>query len=382
MPNEVIASAPPQRREWPVHEQRRAWELVEQLVDAGARVDRVGVAPEDVMTLDRVYDKWLARRLRLGLRNTPNERGQLEKHVLPMLGQAPLHEIRVRHIRDLVDGLRASKLAPRTVRSIYGTLHKLFADLVVDELLGSTPCVLTKDQLPKLRDKNPEWRAQALFTRAELELLISADVVPWDRRVLNALMLLTGGRLGEVVGLRWRDLDETAEQLKRLDISRSYDQATKTESPRSVPVHPVLDKIIMEWKRDGFFTIMGRRPTRDDLIVPSRRGRIRSRHQVRNTFLEDLQRRELRPRRVHDTRRTFITIARVDGARLDVLEQITHAPKRNIMDLYTTLPWPTLCLAVRCIRVRRLSASDVRWRIESMQEEKRLGVAGTLVRNV
>jgi hypothetical protein len=60
------------------------------------------------------------------------------------------------------------------VRSVYGTMHKLFADLVVDELLPASPCVLTKDQLPAIRDKDPEWRANALFTRGELELLISA----------------------------------------------------------------------------------------------------------------------------------------------------------------------------------------------------------------
>ena len=46
---------------------------------------------------------------------------------------------------------------------------------------------------------------------------------------------------------------------------------------------------------------------------------------------------------------------RVDGARRDVLEQITHAPRGNIVDLYTTLPWPTLCEAVQCLTVSRLT---------------------------
>lgn len=324
----------------------------------------------ELLTLKQVYSDWIDRRVKRGLRNTHNERAQIENHVLPALGKMPLGEIRVRHVRDFVDELRASTLAPRTVRSIYGTVHKLFADLVVDEILASTPCVLTKDQLPSLRDADPEWRANALFTRHELELLISAEQIPLDRRVLNAIKLLTGARFGEAAGLRWRDMDESAMPLMRLSISRSYDKRTKTETPRQIPIHRVLAKILMEWKRAGFAQMFGREPMADDLIVPSRRGRIRSRHQNRNKFLEDLARLGLRARRVHDTRRTFITLARVGGARRDVLGQITHAAKRDVMDLYTTLPWPTLCEAIRCLKVRRLTQKQVQRRLEAMQEAR------------
>jgi hypothetical protein len=41
---------------------------------------------------------------------------------------------------------------------------------------------------------------------------------------------------------------------------------------------------------------------------------------------------------------TFITLAQEDGARRDVLKVITHAPDAaDVMSLYTTYPWPTLC---------------------------------------
>ena len=41
-------------------------------------------------------------------------------------------------------------------------------------------------------------------------------------------------------------------------------------------------------------------------------------------FLADLATLGLRPRRGHDLRRTFVTLAQVDGARRDVLKVITH----------------------------------------------------------
>ena len=60
-------------------------------------------------------------------------------------------------------------------------------------------------------------------------------------------------------------------------------------------------------------------------------------------FHEDLDRIGLRARRPHDARRTFISIARADGAVADTLHFATHGPDGDIMDDYTTLPWSALC---------------------------------------
>ena len=56
-------------------------------------------------------------------------------------------------------------------------------------------------------------------------------------------------------------------------------------------------------------------------------------------------------RRGHDLRRTFITLAQVDGARRDFLETITHGPRGDIMNVYTTLPWPALCEEVSKLKI-------------------------------
>lgn len=89
------------------------------------------------------------------------------------------------------------KLAPRTVHHTYGTLHVLFRDAVIDEVIAATPCVLTKAHLGKKEDKDPEWRAGAVYSREELELLISSDEVPWDRQIMYGLEGVGGLRHGE-----------------------------------------------------------------------------------------------------------------------------------------------------------------------------------------
>ena len=56
--------------------------------------------------------------------------------------------------------------------------------------------------------------------------------------------------------------------------------------------------------------------------------------------------RALRARRGHDLRRTFITLARADGARADLLEMVRHAPRGNIINIYTSMRWENLCAEV------------------------------------
>lgn len=324
--------------------------------------------------LAALVEPWLERRRRRGLRNWQNEKAHFTLHILPNIGQLEPAEIRVRHITELIDRLRSSAtLAPRTILKIYGTLHCFFKDLVVNEVIPISPCVLSKEHLPKNRDKDREWRANALFSREEVEVLLSSSAVPADRQMLYGLLFLTGTRFGEAVGLRWRDLDPKAKPLLRLCVARSYDEGTKTESPRMVPIHPVLAEMLLEWRRTGFRALMGRVPTPDDLIVPSREKVMRTKNQGRNKFLDDLKRLGLRHRRIHDSRRTFITLARVDGARKDVLEQITHAPRGNIMDLYTTLPWPTLCEAVQCLKIKRLSGEALAEREIELANQQEAG---------
>jgi integrase len=323
--------------------------------------ERFNEATEGPITVRRFAEGWLKDRERLGIRDVPTDRGRMEHHVYPSLGDVPLADVRPRHLIALIRELRTKgKIAPRTIHNVYGLLHTLFRDAVIEEILDATPCVLGKTQLGKKEDKNPEWRAQAIFTRDELEMLISTEEVPWDRRVSYALQGIAGLRHGEVAGLCWRHLDTSAKPLARLVVARSYGRAsTKTSRTREVPVHPTLAAILDAWKLGGWVELMGRQPTPDDALLPSREGRIRSRHHSRNKLLEDLARLGLRHRRGHDLRRTFVTLCRVDGARKDILEMISHNPRGNIVDIYTSMPWPSLCEEVAKLKVERRKGAAI-----------------------
>lgn len=106
--------------------------------------------------------------------------------------------------------------------------------------------------------------------------------------------------------------------------------------------------------------LSSRRPPRpEDLIVPSRLDRPRNVNHMLRRFHEDLERVGLHARRQHDTRRTFISIARADGARPDILRWATHGPTDVIVDDYTTPPWATLCEEAATMRIRLLEGTPI-----------------------
>jgi integrase len=234
----------------------------------------------------------------------------------------------------------------------------MFRKAVRRELLLNNPCALEEDDLPAKVDQDPAWRQTAIYSRDEVEQIISDERIPHDRRMYDALLFLAGIRFGEAAALRWRHYESTARPLGRLSIARSYntklkvEKEVKTKIPRDVPVHPVLAALLAEWKLWGWEQLMGRRPEPDDLLIRSRLGKNRSSNHMLKKFHKDLGKLGIRLRRQHDMRRTFISLCLGDGARSDILRWVTHnRPKTATIDDYTTLVWRALCEEVAKLKI-------------------------------
>jgi hypothetical protein len=83
-------------------------------------------------------------------------------------------------------------------------------------------------------------------------------------------------------------------------------------------------------------------------------GGMRSDHDSYKRLRLDCAALSFRLRRFHDLRRTFITLAREDGAERDVLRLCTHgATGQDVMELYTSFGWSKLCAQVQPLRIER-----------------------------
>jgi hypothetical protein len=209
--------------------------------------------------------------------------------------------------------------------------------------------------------KDPTWRHQASYTRAEVETLLSDERVLPDRRILYALKALAALRHTEAATLTWAMYDAAAKPLGSINLGQ-----TKSGVPRQVPVHPTLAKLLAAWKLSGWCAVYGRKPTADDFIVPTRnmsedrpRGTTREAGEAQRQLVADLRLLDLRTkagtnrrRRGHDLRRTFISLARTDGALDGPLRWVTHGPSvTNMTELYTTFTWDALCTEVAKLKL-------------------------------
>ncbi len=295
-----------------------------------------------------------------------DEATRIREHALPHIGDIGLSKLQSSHIRRMVDALKEGPLAPRSQLHVYQTVKLMLKRAERDDLIDRNPCNLDKTELPRKVDKDPEWRANAVFSRHEVLKLITAEGIPDDRRVVYSLIFLTGGRIGEVTALKWNDIEER-KPLDRLLIARSYNTkqkkvtATKTQTAREVPIHRTLRKILDSWWANGWEERYGRPPKAEDLIVPQPLDRRRNRrnggpktHWSADTFrkrcYDDLKMLGLRRRSPHDGRATFISLTREDGASA-ILERVTHAPQSTVRDGYTRPSWKALCAEISKLQI-------------------------------
>jgi integrase len=144
-------------------------------------------------------------------------------YVHPDLLAMPLSDITPLHLsrewkRLLVSGGRHRRskeprpLSKKTVRNIAGVLSSAFARAIKWGLLTVNP--VTNSEPP-----NPERRRRPALTTVQQDLLIESATGPWCIQTYLEIEAALGARRGEVLALRWPDIEDG-----RVTISRSLSQ--------------------------------------------------------------------------------------------------------------------------------------------------------------
>jgi hypothetical protein len=132
----------------------------------------------------------------------------LRVHLVPFFKERALDRIDDEAVTRLLVRLRRSGRAPKTARNIISTLHSVFDLAIRKHWMDANPCKLV--DLPMLK---PSGEIRYL-TQPELAAVIDLGVPDDEKGVLERPLYLmaamTGLRQGELLGLRWGDLDAVA----------------------------------------------------------------------------------------------------------------------------------------------------------------------------
>ncbi|MGI5233755.1 tyrosine-type recombinase/integrase [Actinoallomurus sp. CA-142502] len=166
------------------------------------------------ITVGEYLDEWIeAHAVEIKPKTLADYRHLIERHVKPHIGGLRLQAVRPARItklyRDLVtSGGRDGKgLSSRTVAYVHAVLRKAFGDAVrVDQLLPSNP--VERAKRPRMQRSEPG----KVWDGAQLKTFLDAA----KAHRLSAFFHLaayTGARRGELLNLRWRDIDLDGKQI-------------------------------------------------------------------------------------------------------------------------------------------------------------------------
>jgi integrase len=135
----------------------------------------------------------------------------VRRHLIPRLGLLQLQQLTRPQIRAAYRDIRASgrkdggPLSPKTVWNVHLCLHRALQDAIREGLIRTNPA----DRAARKPKSKPEIN---YWVGAELARFL-VSVTDVNQQTLYRVAGQTGMRLGELLGLRWHDVDFTAGRI-------------------------------------------------------------------------------------------------------------------------------------------------------------------------
>lgn len=338
------------RRRWVQAGTRRgdAEKLLAELVKRSHRGETV---VSEKLTLGQyLTDRWLPvqeARLRKSTHNA--YRRNIELHVIPALGKRQLDQLTPEDIDMFYAALLksgrkkrpgekgpAKGLAPKTVHNIHVMLNKALSDAARKGTVVRNVVALADAPSLQAR-KHPEIKAWEVD-----QLVVFLDAVA-SHRMAPAMYFAahTGMRRGEVLGVRWRDidLDEGRVSVRQALVSVAYEVSisdVKTgTSRRTIDIDEDVTQALRDWRKTRTEERDGLEPEPDDLVFVKADGTSMHPDIFSQLFDRTVAKIDVPNISLHDLRHTHATLLLKAGVNVKVVsERLGHANIAFTMHVY------------------------------------------------
>ena len=267
----------------------------------------------------------------------------INNHVLPHTKRAlKIMEVKQYHIQELISIARQNKVGVRTQKYIVSTLQAFFNDLAFKQIFQHNPA-----EGIRINYKPPEMKT--LSTQEIQQLFYAAR----DNRfeILYYMAIVTGMREGELLGLKWSDIDWNSQslliqrQVQWLNHSEDRSEPRYTfKSPKSkagtrrIALGSVaIKKLKIQKDRIAMQRVVASDQWEEhDLVFPNLFGRPLEPTNLIREFKKLLDRAGLSPVRIHDLRHTSATLMLLMNVHPKIVsERLGHADIRITLQLYS-----------------------------------------------
>lgn len=297
----------------------------------------IPAAPVEV-TVQQYAQSWLERLGSSGLKpaTVSNYRWVLDRHVLPNIGRQRLVALSPQHVRTLLLTVSESGVSARTVQLSRAVLRSMLADAERDQLIHRNVAALVKGPRVERQEVVP-WTADEagqFLTSLEGHRL----------RPLFAVGVALGLRKGELLALRWQDVDLDVGVLRvRATVQRlGKGVGLVTGSPKTARSRRTLPlpRVLVETLRDHRTAQELEReeaPSWHDagLVFTTSKGTMIEPRNLNRFLDEAIARAGLRRIRFHDLRHTCASLLLAQGVSPRVvMEVLGHSQMSMTTDLY------------------------------------------------
>ena len=261
----------------------------------------------------------------------------IRRRIAPVLGAIPLTKLRPAHIQEFYARVQAEGLSAKSTLHLHRLLREALQHGVLWQVLSRNPAAAVESPRPR------RYEPIMLSVEDSRRVLTVAQETPLGALIHTALM--TGLRRGELLGLRWRDLDFDGATLHVQQTAQwlagrgwEFREPKTSRSRRPVALASVTIDVLKEHRRKQLEERLALGPGYQDfdLAFASPAGTPTDPAGLRRKWKRIAAAAGLPTLRFHDLRHAHATLMLVSGVHPKVVsERLGHSTVAITMDTYS-----------------------------------------------
>ena len=288
-------------------------------------------------SLTKFMDAWLTSKKSMLRAGTYEQYSYIARdYILPALGSIKLSNLRPDQIQALYDKLVTDEIGARTIKLVHSVIHGCLEHALK---LG----LVTRNLAEATTPPGYHHEEMHILTESQVSQLLIAAQGEWHEH-LYYLAIVTGARQGELLGLKWTEVDWEGKFIRILQQAKQVTGGGFEMAPvKTAAGRRTVDlgdgsiiRLRAQFERVNDMRIAQRARWKDnDLVFPSQVGTPDNPSGVLKDFKTLLKRSGLPPIRFHDLRHTAASIMLTHGTPpIIVSHRLGHSKPSITLDIY------------------------------------------------